>query len=374
LVDEPSAATPHDTSADGRYLLFTDFGSSLVSGFTSLHRLDTLTLERERMDVRSIPLQFPPFGQGVRDAAISDAGEYVVFSTDDDHILPGDTNWVREPYMRVPSHSASLRAGLNPAGQEADDATEGVDMTGDGALIAFDSRATNLLASDTNGFADVFVRSVCADAYPDADGDAYGDASATPQLVCLPITGSLVLKAGDCDDGDPAIHPGVAEICDGVDQDCDSVIDEVGSSASFCQTSITTNGCTPDLFTTGCASVSAGSGFSLVLDQVEGQRSGLFFYAEWEYFWPTPWTPGSSSYICVGVPRQRTAMLQSAGTAGACDGQLALDFLTWSAAHPTALGMPLHAGQSLYFQAWFRDPPAPKGTNLSNGWRAVLAP
>lgn len=40
----------------------------------------------------------------------------------------------------------------------------------------------------------------------DGDGDGYG---------CL-----------DCDDGDPAIHPGAAEACDGVDNDCSGAVDD----------------------------------------------------------------------------------------------------------------------------------------------------
>jgi hypothetical protein len=33
----------------------------------------------------------------------------------------------------------------------------------------------------------------------------------------------------DCDDGDPAVHPGAAEVCNGIDDDCDGLVDDADS-------------------------------------------------------------------------------------------------------------------------------------------------
>ncbi len=57
-------------------------------------------------------------------------------------------------------------------------------------------------------------------AWPDADGDGYGDPDA-PIAACEVPTG-YVTEEGDCDDADPAVHPDAEESCgDGVDSDCD---------------------------------------------------------------------------------------------------------------------------------------------------------
>jgi hypothetical protein len=61
--------------------------------------------------------------------------------------------------------------------------------------------------------------------YPDADRDAFGDAGAVPILSCMPQPG-FVADHSDCDDNDPAIHPGAVEICDGIDNDCNGAIDD----------------------------------------------------------------------------------------------------------------------------------------------------
>jgi hypothetical protein len=61
--------------------------------------------------------------------------------------------------------------------------------------------------------------------WPDADGDGFGDASATPVLACAPPEG-LVDRAGDCDDTVFEVYPGRVELCNGIDDDCTGIADD----------------------------------------------------------------------------------------------------------------------------------------------------
>lgn len=54
--------------------------------------------------------------------------------------------------------------------------------------------------------------------YADGDGDTYGNAAVTV-LACSPPTG-YVANSTDCNDANPAIHPGAAEVCNNLDDDC----------------------------------------------------------------------------------------------------------------------------------------------------------
>jgi hypothetical protein len=60
--------------------------------------------------------------------------------------------------------------------------------------------------------------------FGDADGDGYGDVS-DASYEC-DGTGGAVDNAEDCDDADADIHPGVPDVCDQVDNDCDLSVDE----------------------------------------------------------------------------------------------------------------------------------------------------
>jgi hypothetical protein len=141
---------------------------------------------------------------------------------------------------------------------------------------------------------------------------------------------------------------------------------------AYCTAGTTTNGCQATMSATGTASASAPSDFTITASSVEGLKQGILFYGISGPL-STAWG-ASTSYLCVKPPTQRTGTQNSGGTAGLCDGALALDWNAYVTANSGALGNPFTAGDTVWAQAWFRDPPSPKTTNLSNGLRFTVEP
>jgi hypothetical protein len=100
---------------------------------------------------------------------------------------------------------------------------------GDPARHPAASEACDGLDNDCDGAVDDGVAPAMY--YPDRDGDGAGDPAAGV-AACSPPAGH-VGTAGDCDDGLATVFPGAAELCDGLDNDCDGAVDEDGGAATF---------------------------------------------------------------------------------------------------------------------------------------------
>lgn len=139
---------------------------------------------------------------------------------------------------------------------------------------------------------------------------------------------------------------------------------------SYCAAGTSTNGCNAAMGATGNPSATLAHPCFVSATNVEGLKQGLIFYGVSGQA-ASPW---GASFLCVKAPSQRTGPQNSGGSFGSCDGALVLDWNAFVASHPSALGAPFSAGQVLNAQGWFRDPPTPKSSSLSDGLELTLLP
>ncbi|MEU4690520.1 hypothetical protein [Actinoplanes sp. NPDC023714] len=147
-------------SDDGRRVAFVSLASNLVAGDTN-DNADIFVRDRQagtttRVSVSSTGTQA---NQGSNAPAISGGGEHVSFTSDADNLVPGDTNAGHDVFVRALTSGTTERVSVATGGAQSNSLTSSrSSMSDDGRYVGFASTATNLVPSDTNGAADVFVR------------------------------------------------------------------------------------------------------------------------------------------------------------------------------------------------------------------------
>lgn len=194
-------------SADGRFVAFetlTDF----IAGNDTNGRRDIYVRDR-KAGTTSLASQSDGGVVGNQDSFAPDLspdGTYVAFVSRATNLVTGDTTSNRDIFVRNLATKTTVRVSLDSSDNEADGNSFNPVISADGQSVAFESDATNLVTSDTNGVRDIFVRSVLdgttvrvsvdsmgAESFADSTGASISDDG--QRVLFETVSGNLI--AGD---------------------------------------------------------------------------------------------------------------------------------------------------------------------------------
>ncbi len=146
-------------SPDGRFALFNSFATNLVPGPASGFE-DVFVRDRQTGTTRRVCVSTS--GKLANDRcfgkSVSADGRLAAFITPASNLVPGDTTDTFDPFVRDLQTQTTEIVNVGTGGVRGNDESDGLALSADGRFVVFDSAATNLVPGDTNGRSDVFVR------------------------------------------------------------------------------------------------------------------------------------------------------------------------------------------------------------------------
>ncbi len=158
-----ASANELSLSGNGRFVAFTSGADNLVADDTN-DRIDVFVKDRwsqeiERVSVSTSGAQL----DGLNDTpSISDDGRYVAFRSTAPGLIPGDDQGRADIFVRDRLKGTTTWANPGTGGALANAASFEPHLSGNGRYLAFVTAASNVVAADSNGVADVFVRDLQA--------------------------------------------------------------------------------------------------------------------------------------------------------------------------------------------------------------------
>ena len=156
------ASTNPFMSPEGSSVVYESIATNLVAGDTNgvqdVFATDIYPGGVYGTYIISVGPEGQPADGPSREPSISAGNQYVAFTSDATNFVAGDTNGVSDVFVRDRNAGTTARASVNSAGEEATGPSYLPVISANGQFVVFISEATNLVEGDTNGVADVFIR------------------------------------------------------------------------------------------------------------------------------------------------------------------------------------------------------------------------
>lgn len=152
-------STRPSISGDGRMVTFGSHATNLVvndgNGMGDVFVRDTTLEETSRV---SVDLNGGDPDSGSWGSTISADGRFIAYSSNATNLTTDPDTGFRDVFVRDLDAGRTMKASVGRNGNEADSGAIGPSLSDHGRFVSFRSDATDLVAGDTNGQDDIFVR------------------------------------------------------------------------------------------------------------------------------------------------------------------------------------------------------------------------
>jgi Tol biopolymer transport system component len=171
LIDKTPAGFAGDYGADdswmtpdARFIVFASYSDNLVAGDLNLST-DIFLADRTTgtLELVSVGNGGVPANWGSAHPTVSHDGRFVAFTTNATNLIPLDVNGnVNDVYVRDRVLGTTVLASVSSSGEQGESGGDLLTFSSDGTWLIYSSDSTNLAATDTNAFSDVYLRDTSA--------------------------------------------------------------------------------------------------------------------------------------------------------------------------------------------------------------------
>lgn len=144
-------------SADGSRVVFESLAANL--SLSDLNGTwDVFVRDRAASTTELVSSTITGAAGGGSTASISPDGRFAAFASDASDLIGGDTNLASDTFVRDLLNGTTVRASVSAAGAQSAGVSSGSALSSGALRVAFSSLSADLVAGDSNGSRDVFVR------------------------------------------------------------------------------------------------------------------------------------------------------------------------------------------------------------------------